>query len=87
MDQCKLSGGQRVRASVAFLLAVQSLVIPDVGLLMLDEPSMHLDQESQENLRDLISNLAESLRREEKQLVVVDHCPVLMPAFRRVITL
>lgn len=87
MDQCKLSGGQRVRASVAFLLAVQSLVIPDVGLLMLDEPSMHLDQESQENLRDLISNLSESLRREEKQLIVVDHCPVLMPAFRRVIAL
>lgn len=83
LDQCKLSGGQKVRASVAFLLTLQSLIIPEVGLLVLDEPSMHLDEESQEGLRDLLLGMRPTLASAEKQIIVCDHCPTLMPAFER----
>lgn len=81
MSQSKLSGGQKVRTSVAFLLATQSLIIPQVGLLVLDEPSMHLDRESQEGMRDLLMDMSAQLRRSDKQVIISDHCPVFHPAF------
>jgi exonuclease SbcC len=81
MSQSKLSGGQKVRASVAFLLATQSLVIPQVGLLVMDEPSMHLDQAAQEGMRDLLQDMSAQLRASDKQVIISDHCPVFRPAF------
>lgn len=79
----KLSGGQRVKMSVAFLLALHQVVIPDVGLLVLDEPTVHLDAESRENTRDLFENLGAILERTECQLIVCDHCPEILPALKK----
>ena len=81
MDQNKLSGGQRVRLSIAFLLAVQKLLIPEVGLLVLDEPSTHLDQDSVEALKELLMGMAQTLQNSEHQVWVVDHHEVLQTAF------
>ncbi len=81
LPQCKLSGGQRVRLGIAFLLAVQQLICPDVGLLCLDEPSMHLDQSGIESLRDLLESMAARLKNADTQIWVADHSPVLETAF------
>lgn len=83
----KLSGSQRVRLSIAFLLAVQQLIIPDLGLLVLDEPSMHLDHESVESLADLLSNLGTQLQSADAQIIVCDHNHRLERAFGKTIDL
>jgi DNA repair exonuclease SbcCD ATPase subunit len=85
--QTKLSGGQRVRLTIAFLLAVQQLILPDVGLLVLDEPSLHLDAASIEQLRELLDKTAAQFGGSEKQIWVCDHSPLLLPVFQSVIEL
>ena len=87
MDQSKLSGGQRVRLTVAFLLAVQRLVIPEVGFLVLDEPSQHLDESGVESLKELLMRLQQTLGSAESQVLVCDHRPELATAFSSVLRL
>lgn len=86
-DQDKLSGGQRVRLTIAFLLAVQQLVIPDLGFLVLDEPSMHLDEAAKENLKELLLNMGRQLESTDMQILVCDHAPELEPALKKCIKL
>ncbi len=81
LDMVKLSGGQRVKLSIAFLLAVQQLLIPEVGLLVLDEPSTHLDEESVGALKNLLMSMTQTLQNANHQVWVVDHHTDLMPAF------
>jgi DNA repair protein SbcC/Rad50 len=81
MKQNKLSGGQRVRFTVAFLLAVQNLVIPDVGFLVLDEPSLHLDEEGVDSLKELFTTLQAIFGNSESQILVCDHRPELFSSF------
>jgi exonuclease SbcC len=83
----KLSGGQKVRLSIAFLLAVQQLIIPELGLLVLDEPSMHLNDEGVESLADLLSNLGMQLQSADAQIIVCDHNHRLDRAFGQTINL
>lgn len=87
LPQYKMSGGQRVRLSIAFLLAVQQLILPEVSLLVLDEPSLHLDHEAVESLRDLLQNLGSTLASSEAQVIVCDHNPILLPAMGKVVSL
>jgi len=87
MQQDQLSGGQRVTLSIAFLLALQQLVVPDIGFLVLDEPSLHLDERSRIELKDLLLGLSEQLRNSQAQVFVCDHSPDLRPAFQRLIQL
>ena len=77
LDMSKLSGGQKVRLSIAFLIAVQRLIIPDVGLLILDEPSTHLDAEAVDSLKDLLMSMSKILQNTGSQVWVVDHNPAL----------
>jgi DNA repair exonuclease SbcCD ATPase subunit len=81
LDMVKLSGGQRVKLSIAFLIAVQQLLIPEVGLLVLDEPSTHLDEESVEALKGLLMSMTQTLQNASQQVWVVDHHTNLQPAF------
>lgn len=82
-SQDKLSGGQRVRLTVAFLLAIQQLVIPDVGLLILDEPSMHLDEAGVDSLREMLQNIGKRLEGIEAQVIVCDHNPTIVSSLSR----
>ena len=87
LPMCKLSGGQRVRLSLAFLMAVQSALVPDVGLLVLDEPSMHLDPEGKESLAELLADTGRRLSSGDAQVWVSDHAHELEPAFGAVLKL
>ena len=87
MDQSQLSGGQRIRLAISFLLGVQRLVFPDLGFLVLDEPSTHLDKSGREDLREFFRTLARHMEHHDSQVFVVDHDEELRPAFKKVITL
>lgn len=85
MPQDKLSGGQKVRLSIAMLMAVQTRLLSDVGLLVLDEPSVHLDTEGVENTRDLLMDMGRRIGTSDMQVLVCDHHEGLSTAFGSVI--
>lgn len=87
LPQDKLSGGQRVVLGLAFLLAVQQLISPQVGLLVLDEPSMHLDESAVEAERELFEGMAARLQNSDTQIWVADHNDALVPAFKKLVRL
>lgn len=87
LPQERLSGGQAVRLAVAVLLAAQRTVLPEVGLLVMDEPSSHVDADGVEHMRDMFAKLASILDNADMQLIVVDHNPVLESAFGKTIRL
>jgi DNA repair exonuclease SbcCD ATPase subunit len=86
-SQTKLSGGQRTRLTIAFLLALQRQILPDIGLLVLDEPTESLDEASKEALATVISNLGNVLEASGFQIVLCDHSPQMKTAARKLIDL
>lgn len=87
LPQESLSGGQAVRLALAMLLSAQRLILPEVGLLILDEPTSHVDADGVENMRMLFQNIATVLQNAGMQLIVVDHNPALQSGFVKSITL
>ena len=83
----KLSGGQRVRLSLAFILAVQQLVVSELGFVTLDEPSTHLDEEGVDSLCNLLKKVRDVFADSEHQLWVCDHNPKLDAAFGKILKL
>lgn len=84
LSQNRMSGGQQVKLAIAVLLAIHELVIPQVGLLVLDEPSTHLDTESRIALAEVLRDIG---RRGNFQLIVCDHSPELKDAYTDIIEL
>ena len=87
MQQEQLSGGQQIRLAIALLIAVQNLLLPEVGLLVLDEPSTHVDEEGVESLRDLFQSLSSILKLSDSQIIVCDHNRILLSSFDTTIQL
>ena len=87
MAQEQLSGGQAIRLALALLLSCQQVILPEVGLLVLDEPSSHIDAEGVENMRDLFLSLQDILHNSDMQVIMVDHNEKLMTAFDKTIKL
>jgi DNA repair exonuclease SbcCD ATPase subunit len=73
LDINKLSGGQKVKLGIAFLIAVQQTICKDVNFLVLDEPSTHLDESSVTALGDMLKDLSSRMERGDGQFWVVDH--------------
>lgn len=82
-----LSGGQAVRLALALLLASQQIILPEVGLLVLDEPTSHVDVVGVESMRELFTNLAPVLDNSDMQLIIVDHNEMLQTGFAKTIKL
>lgn len=85
LHQNKFSGAQKVTLCVAFALAMQRLILPKLGFLLLDEPTTHLDEASVELLAGLLQKLGERLRTTHTQVWVSDHHPALVPAFDSIV--
>jgi exonuclease SbcC len=83
----KLSGGQRVKLCVAFLMACQQRLVKDVGLLVLDEPSVHVDAAGVESMIEMLQELGRALQNTEMQVWICDHHPAIERACGRVIKL
>ncbi|MCQ2172193.1 MAG: SMC family ATPase [Bacteroidales bacterium] len=87
MPQEQLSGGQAIRLALALLIACQQIVLPEMGLLVLDEPSSHIDDDGIVSMRDMFQELVTVMDSADMQLVIVDHNANLMSAFSRTIKL
>ena len=77
MPQSRMSGGQQVRLAVATLRAIHALAMPDVGLMSLDEPTTHLDDDAKQSMADMLQKIGEE---GTLQMLVCDHSPVLLDA-------
>ena len=78
----KLSGGQKITLSIAFLLAIQNVVCPGLCFLVLDEPSTHLDVQSREALCHLIEGIGLTLSNANGQIWLIDHDTILERALK-----
>jgi DNA repair exonuclease SbcCD ATPase subunit len=87
MPQGKLSGGQAVRLSIALLLAIQQEIMPGLGFLVLDEPSMHLDEAGVQSLREVLAGMQGMLQNTKAQIWICDHNKELESALGRVVRL
>lgn len=83
----RLSGGQKVRLCIAFLLAVQQELVPDIGFQTFDEPSTHLDEEGVERLCAMFKSLQSLLRCVNHQVWICDHNPLLEESFNTTLRL
>ncbi len=72
-----LSGGEAVRLALA-----RAAVHADAGLLLVDEPTAHLDTETAERVADALIELARG-----KTLIAATHDPVLAGRMHRVVRL
>lgn len=86
-NQNRMSGGEKVRLSVAFLIAVQQLLLPDFGFLVLDEPSQHLDNNAKNNMADLLIQMSGILQNSANQIFISDHSEELLRAYNKTIEL
>lgn len=73
LDMKRLSSGQKVRLGVATLIAIQKIICPELGFLVLDEPSTHLDDNSVEALATMLIELQKILKASKSQIWFVDH--------------
>ncbi len=66
-----ISGGQRVALGLALRLAIGKFLSNKAEFLILDEPTVHLDQQRRNELINILINLKE--RKFVRQLIIVTH--------------
>lgn len=81
LPQTLMSGGQRVRLCLAFIMAVQQVLVPNLGFIILDEPSNHVDDTGTADLRDFFIRIRPELEAAGMQLIVCDHKETLSAAY------
>lgn len=81
LPQSLMSGGQRVRLCLAFIMAVQQVLVPNLGFIILDEPSNHVDETGTADLRDFFLRIRPELDVAGMQLIVCDHKEMLSAAY------
>lgn len=70
VNKAGLSGGERTALGLAYKLALRRCIGKPLKLIMLDEPTTHLDAERRESVWKILSKL----QKEEKlQIIVVTH--------------
>ncbi len=84
-DAARLSGGQQVVASVSFRLAMSDTFANQVGLLVLDEPSNHLDAVNKQHLQALLLQLKTLSTHSGRQILIVTHEGPMMGFFDHVV--
>lgn len=78
LEASRLSGGQKVVAATSFRLAMSDTFARKVGLLVLDEPSNHLDRENIQHLQALLLHLKTMSVHSGRQILIVTHEESLM---------
>lgn len=83
LDMKTLSGGQKVKLALSFLLALQETLAKANNFLVLDEPTVHLDAQAVDALTGLITKLTILMSNSGGQCWMVDHHEVLQGAFAK----
>jgi exonuclease SbcC len=81
----RLSGGQRVMLGLAFRFAVYDLFTATLGVLVLDEPTVFLDDANVDRVIELLEHVKAYSRTSNLQVLVVSHESKLIPVFDHVI--
>ena len=68
-----LSGGQKVVLALAFRLTVNSIFAPQLGTMILDEPTDGLDTENRQLASEFFQNLGVVARSRNLQIIVISH--------------
>lgn len=84
-DASMLSGGQKVQLAVSFRFAVYSMFAGKLGLLVLDEPTVFLDDEAVAKFGDMLSTIKEVAQNLDIQVLVSTHEHGIMSAFDQII--
>jgi DNA repair exonuclease SbcCD ATPase subunit len=82
-----LSGGQKVVLALAFRLTVNSLFAPQLGTMVLDEPTDGLDAENRQMAAEFFVELGAMARERNLQVVVITHDEDLEKIFDQKIVL
>jgi exonuclease SbcC len=82
-----LSGGQKVLLALAIRLAAAELFAPQLGMMVLDEPTDGLDADSRRTVAEVLGRLGSRLRERDQQLIVITHDQELRTAFDECLTL
>lgn len=69
----RLSGGQKMVSAISFLFSKLDTFAREVGLLVLDEPTVYLDQDNITHLQNLLLKLRELAGATGKQVLLVTH--------------
>lgn len=69
----ELGGGRKMLLGLAFRLAVNRRFAGDLGLLILDEPTVYVDSDNIESVVDVIDNVRPYVSATNTQLIVVTH--------------
>jgi exonuclease SbcC len=71
-----LGGGYSSLVGIAFRIALQRMILPRVHVLILDEPSTHIDEANMELLIPFFEKLKENLSHYGiEQCLIIDHHP------------
>lgn len=74
-----LSGAQRAMLAIAFRLASYCMFASKLGLLVLDEPTAHMDQNNVVKTGELLARVQEMAKEMDLQVVIVTHHQEILP--------
>lgn len=77
----ELSGGQKIDLSLAFRFAACESFSSSAGLLVLDEPSVYLDEDTKQHLVEVFERLKDMAEQMRMQFLVVTHEKSLLGCF------
>jgi DNA repair exonuclease SbcCD ATPase subunit len=81
----ELSGGQKIDLSLAFRFAACESFSSSAGLLVLDEPSVYLDEDTKQHLVEVFERLRDMAQQMRMQFLVVTHERSLLGCFDQLI--
>jgi exonuclease SbcC len=83
----RLSGGEKVMLGVAYRVAVYSMFASSLGFMVLDEPTVMLDNDHIACVANMFELVGRYVRNSNMQLVVITHEPELVRTFDHTIQL
>lgn len=86
-EASKLSGGERVKFAVSFLLAVNEVLASRLGVLALDEPTAQLDDDNVNYFAAVLSYVRQYANNTGMQIFLITHSQQLQGAFDQTIDL
>lgn len=86
-DASLLSGGEKVRFAISFLLAVNEVLSARFGVLALDEPTAQLDEDNIQYFMDVLSHVQQYAANAGVQVFLITHSAQLIGSFDQAITL
>lgn len=81
----ELSGGQKIDLSLAFRFAACESFSSSAGLLVLDEPSVYLDEDTKQHLVEVFERLKDMAEQMRMQFLVVTHERSLLGCFDQLV--